>query len=396
MKRVFFVVGWAAAFILWVAAPKIGFAQNAAPAPSIQIRYKTIPLHAVSAASKTSRGAAAAAVAAQGLPTWNYSITSPMDGNLYTGTIVGASPYFNGARTTNIPTFIVPLIVVMPDGGIFDPTASDSCAGSLTPIAQVQGSPIFNATQFTMNGINMGNDQYVDAFQRANFWSTNVVTTGESYHTVLSPVTTLPAVTIQIPSGMGSTNSLGCPRLGIVDFNTINSILTNTVLPQLASAGVAPNSFPLFVVHDVVMGDPGDSLYENCCLAGFHGAVGSPAQTYALADYDTTGVFHYIPNISPVSAVVGNWMDDPMGTNLAPSWGNLGEIDGCYTNFEAAGPLQGYTFDVAGITMPNGMSYYPQELAFYSWFFRQNPSIGADGVASDDSTLFHGQPILCD
>ena len=118
MKRVFFVVGWAAAFILWVAAPKIGFAQNAAPAPSIQIRYKTIPLHAVSAASKTSRGAAAAAVAAQGLPTWNYSITSPMDGNLYTGTIVGASPYFNGARTTNIPTFIVPLIVVMPDGEI--------------------------------------------------------------------------------------------------------------------------------------------------------------------------------------------------------------------------------------------------------------------------------------
>jgi hypothetical protein len=57
---------------------------------------------------------------------WDYSVVSPLDGNTYAGTMVGRSIYFHRARTTNIPTFLVPLIINMPDGGVFNPTKADT------------------------------------------------------------------------------------------------------------------------------------------------------------------------------------------------------------------------------------------------------------------------------
>ena len=50
------------------------------------------------------------------LPLWQYSTVSPADGNTYTGWMVGRSPYAHGMRTTNIQTFIVPIIVSVTDG----------------------------------------------------------------------------------------------------------------------------------------------------------------------------------------------------------------------------------------------------------------------------------------
>lgn len=32
--------------------------------------------------------------------------------------------------------------------------------------------------------------------------------------------------------------------------------------------------------------------------------------------------------------------------------------------------------------MPNGFTYHVQDLAFFSWFYRQSPSIGLGGVYS--------------
>jgi len=332
---------------------------------------------------------------------WNYSTVSPLDGNTYSGTMVGGDPFFNGARTTNIPTYIVPLIIDMPDGGVFDPTALDSCSpsASITPVAQVQQSPMFTATNWTMNGINIGNSQYIDAFQRANFWEANVSATGNSFHSMLSPVTTLGAITIQIPSGYGTTNSVGCPKVGVVDLSTLDSIIQNTVLPAVENEGVSASSLPLFVLHDVVMGDPGDNIRGNCCVFGYHSAVGSQVQTYAVADYETTGEFTYIHDISPISASVGDWMDNPLGTNQAPAWGNLHAVEGCVTAVNVGDPLNYNTFTQpgvrSGVPMPNGITYSPVELTFYSWFYRQTPTLGAGGMDSDNGSLVNPQ-TLCE
>ena len=345
--------------------------------------------------SNMSRSGVRSTVASQStVPMWNYQITSPVDGLNYTGTIVGASPFFNGARTISIPAVIVPLIVKMPDGGVFDPTLVDSpCAGSLTPLAQVQGSPVLQSAHYTMNGINVGSGQYVDEFERANFYQANVSITGDSYHTVLGPISTIAPQTITIPSGEGATYFRGCgDHQGVADFGTFYSILVNTVFPSLPSQ-VGPNTLPIFVLHNVVMGNPGISPTSNCCVIGFHGAFGNQIQTYALADYDSTGFFFREPDIAPLTHEVGEWMDDPLGTNPTPAWGNIGQVSGCQNNLEVGDPLTSTT--VPAVTMSNGVTYHPQELAFYSWFFRESPSIGAGGFYSNNESFTSGAGTVC-
>jgi hypothetical protein len=359
---------------------------------------KVVPLNAEALKQARKTIAAPDVALASTLPMWNYTIVSPLDGNTYSGSMVGSSPFYRGARTTNIPTYLVPLIIKTPDGGTFDPTALDGCdTGGGSPFSQVLGSPVFQSSLYTINGISLGTGQYVDEFQRANFYEANVSMTGDSYHTALSPITTLPAQTVNIPANEGESWNLNrCGNLGVIDFSTFNSIIVNTVIPSLASQGVSPTSFPVFVMHDVVMGDPGDSPFQNCCVIGFHGASGSPTQTYAVADYDTTGIFPSSPSVAPVSHEVAEWMDDPFGTNPTPAWGNVGQVSGCQSNLEVGDPLSGTLFSESGntgILMPNGISYYPQELAFFSWFYRESPSMGAGGVYSDSGTFKSGQQL---
>src|SRR5216684_8200111 len=77
--------------------------------------YTTVvPLRGVS--HDAVRGAVASSST---VPMFDYSVVSPLDGITYTGSMIGRSPFFHGARTTNVPAFIVPLIIKMPDGGVF-------------------------------------------------------------------------------------------------------------------------------------------------------------------------------------------------------------------------------------------------------------------------------------
>jgi hypothetical protein len=395
MKRAVCSLGLVAAILLFAVAPAV-FGQDAQQPLSLEAYHTVVPLSATNAAKV--RRSVAAAVASSTIPMWNYSVTSPIDGKSYSGSMVGASPFFNGSRTTKIPTVVVPLIIVLPDGGQFDPTLADSCSPT-SVFNLVLGSPIFQPSFLTMNNISVGNAQYVDAFQRANFYEANVAMTGDNYHTVLSPVTTLPAVTVRIPAGAGQTwNLQGCGNFGVVDFGTFSSILTNTVLPSLAAQGVGTSNFPLFVLHDVVMGNPGTSPFGPCCIVGYHGALGPPVQTYAVANFDTTGLFGHSPDISATSHEVGEWMDDPLGTNPTPSWGNVGQVSGCQNNLEVGDPLSGSLYSEnfnSGITMPNGHTYYPQQLAFFSWFYRQSPSLGTGGYYSNSGNFVRGAGAVC-
>jgi hypothetical protein len=383
-------LGLIAGTILFALAPA-AFGQESAQPPHLAGYYKHLPLRG--ARSEQVMGAIESGAAIRTVPMWNYTITSPVDGNTYSGAMVGGSPYFNGLRNTKIPVVLVPLIIKMPDGSNFDPTAADPC-GSTTPIAAVQGSPVLQPTAYSMNGVNVGTGQYLDAFQRASFFATNVSTTGDSYHTTLAPVTTLAAQTITIPANEGASYSLGgCGKLGVMDFGTFDNIIVNTVMPGLASQGVTPSTFPMFILHNVVMGDPGDSASQNCCVIGYHGAVGFPPQTYSPVDYDTTGLFRGSTDVAAMSHEVGEWMDDPLGSNPTPSWGHTGQVTGCQNNLEVGDPLSGTLFPA--IKMANGLTYHPQELAMFSWFFRQNPSIGAGGKYSDNGTFSTGAGAVC-
>jgi len=377
--------------VMFVAAIA-GFGQAAPQMKGPQGRYAVVPLHGT-----TLNEARISAAAATTIPMWDYSITSPLDGVQYSGTMVGRSPFFHGARTTNVPTVIVPVEIVMPDGGLFDPTVPDpTCLPSpsgTTALALVQQSPVLQPATYTLGGTIVGTTQYSDAFQRSNFW-TNVSATGDRYHTMLSPVTTIGKITVNVTAANGMTYaSGGCGQIGVMDINWWQTYVESNIIPSLRT--VNPTIMPAFVFYNVVMAQGTTSLTgSSCCILGYHSAFGTPVQTYSIADFDATTLFGPASSaISALSHEVAEWMDDPLGTNLTPAWGNIGQATACQNNLEVGDPLSGTFFP--SLVMSNGVTYTPQELAFFSWFYRQSPSIGVKGWYSGNGTFTTGAGPVC-
>ena len=52
------------------------------------------------------------------------------------------------------------------------------------PVNVMLQSPIFKNDDFNLGGTDVGTTQYIDAFQRANFWS---LIDRNNYHTLLHP-----------------------------------------------------------------------------------------------------------------------------------------------------------------------------------------------------------------
>src|ERR1700678_2091662 len=99
-----------------------------------------------------------------GLKLWTYHATSTRSGSngqKFTGVMVGASPLTTSGTTTTTMQ-IVPVIMKIA-GDTFNPTIASPCASGRVPLAMLQKSPIVLPTNFTMNGVNVGKDQYIDA-----------------------------------------------------------------------------------------------------------------------------------------------------------------------------------------------------------------------------------------
>ena len=315
---------------------------------------------------------AAPVKAAPPLPIWTETFVAAKDGHSYAIQEVGRSPFYNGARTITVPVSIVPLIFTFSDGTVFDPTQPDPCLNNLSAIDAVLQSPIFQPSPISINGIALGQGQLIDEYQRANFY-TRTTLTRDKYHTVLQP-TVAPAVAISVPAGSSQIWQLGgCTDLGAMDWAVMYPIWSRTIAPLLD-----PSRLTVFITANAVMIQNG--LFEvNCCDYGWHSVAYNSAQqpmTYVMANYDSTGVLA-MPDIMTVGHEIAEWMDDPFVNNFSPTW-----YDGV-ANFyqEVADPLDFIPFIPGGIQMANGLTYHPQQLAFFSWFYG-GPSIGAAGAYS--------------
>lgn len=327
------------------------------------------------------------------VPLWGYNTTSSRNNQSYSGTMVGASPFTSPNSTTSVSTQLIPLKIVI-GSHTFDPTAPNPCASAplvnSTDVSLVQNSPIFTDHAYTMNGVNVGTTQYVDAFQRASFWNS---VSGQSYSVKLS-VTTLGVMTVTVPAASSTIYQGGCAAngniMGGIDYDYIDNLILTTLIPSLAGQGVGPTTFPLFLISNVVIYD---TTTSNCCILGYHGAAssGSNLQTYSISDFDTTGSFGNTRDASVLTHEVAEWMDDPSGGNPTPAWGGIGQVGGCQGNLEVGDPLSGTLFP--NVVMPNGYTYHVQELAYYSWFFGR-PSIAAGGKYSNNGT-FAGDAKAC-
>lgn len=359
------------------------------------------------------------AITVGSLPTWSYQIVSPIDGNTYDGYMVGLSPFNRGARTTTIPVVLIPVIVAFHNTSsgfmaTFDPTSTPDagCTADQTAFNLIENSPIFQNKPWTLNGVNVGNTQYVDAFRRANFWQ-YVQNTGNAYHTLLS-YTVGSTLTLAVnyssasvshevflvnpgsctnPTASGVTNGGG--YTGVVDINVVDAALQS----YIATHGITANQFPVFIMYNVVMGNPSN---PNFFFGGYHATevpypqnLTAPGQTYAIADFQINQFFFLAGNnqgTPGLSHEVAEWMDDPGVHNFTPAWGNIGQVSGCQTNLEVGDALT--ATNLPGIAGPGGFTYYMQELVFYSWFFR-TPSIGAGGLFSDNGTFTTDAGAVC-
>jgi len=388
MKRIVWSLLFLLAAVL-ITLRSLALAQNATPL--------TQPLHGYYTYGQlkgvTTQEALSGAAAATTIPMWSYAFTASRDGSVRTGVMVGRSPFFHGARTTAIPAFIVPVKVHMPDGGVFDPSVTDStCLGGKVPATVFQNSPLFQTTDFMMNGTDMGTAQYIDAFQRANFFTKNASVTGNRFHTMLT-TTTLAEQTFTVPSGKGGSFSVGgCEHLGIMDLATFDAFVQGTLVPFVAAHGGGPTSLPIILLYNVVIAAPFvTGTTDNCCILGYHSVFSTPAvQTYSVGEFDSVGVFSNVSDVAAPSHEIGEWMNDPLGNNFVPLWGNIGQVSGCQNNLEVGDPLSGTLFP--SVTL-NSFTYHMQELAFFSWFMG-TPSLGVGGDFSNNGT-FKGDAVLC-
>ena len=195
-----------------------------------------------------------------------------------------------------------------------------------------------------------------------------------------------PAITVNAPAG--TTYGTGCTKLGSIEINWFDNYVIGTLFPQVeASDGVTPAQFPLFLTRSVVWYD---TIPSQCCILGYHGAFSNPdfggaLQTYSPTDMELSGQFASDIQDTHVAAhEVGEWMDDPTGNNPTPLWGHIGQVSGCQGNLEVGDPLTGTNMPTVSL---GGFTYHLQELAFFSWFYHQSPSIGSGGKYSDNGTF---------
>lgn len=267
-------------------------------------------------------------------------------------TMVGTDPQTTNTTTT-VTAYLIPVRIIMSPtpNSIFDP--AHVLPNGRTVVQNSALSPVFNSgIDYVQGGIDLGNTQYIDAFQRGGFWSQ--VSSSPDYHVLLNLVT-LPEVNIVVPSSSGQISSEFGVRVALVDINFFNAKLQQIIS---SNSQITPDSLPIAITYDTYLTEGG-----RCCVGGFHSAFGNATapQTYSHFTYiDKAGVF--AQDVSALSHEIGEWMDDPFLDN-----------PGCGGLLEVGDPLGGEpNFGAFPYTL-NGFTYNLQDLVFLK-YFGQSPS----------------------
>jgi hypothetical protein len=267
-----------------------------------------------------------------------------------------------------VPVFIIPVkltYVVGTTTQTFSPFRKLS--NGQTAIQNTIASPIFQmGVDFTSGGTDLGNTQYIDAFQRGNFWGT--VSSHPGYHLLLGAPTVMPTLSLTVPAADGSVATEFGVHVGLADINWFDAQLNAYMT---AHPRIVPNSLPIFVPFNAYQTQGG------CCIGGYHNATG--AQSYAHFTYiNKVGAFSQ--NVSALSHEVGEWADDPLvvntnGNPVACGILETGDPEEGFANFgDFPYTLGGFTYDL-------------QDLVFLPYF-------GAPTSTSVNNSLtFRGNPF---
>jgi hypothetical protein len=338
-----------AAFVL-LAIANLAFAQ-AAQYPDItdaKPAFKTLPNHLQLAPAPAVLGLSPT------LRQWNGSFTDKTNKKVVY-TMVGTNPASTNVATT-VPVYIIPIRMVYgaTNGNhVFNPVTAKASNGK-TIVSNIIASPIFKSgVNFTQGSTNLGTTQYIDAFQRGNFWQYVHLHTG--YHVRLGAPVVLPVQTITVPASLGGVynNPFGTGIVGTYDINAFDAKL-QTMMKNFTQ--INPGVLPLFITYDVYL-----TQFGACCIGGYHSANGIQpgGQTYSHSTYvDSHGAFGQ--DVAALSHEIGEWMDDPF----------VGNKVNCYDNnyLEVGDPLENRSNYGAFPYSLNGFTYHLQSLVFLGYF----------------------------
>jgi hypothetical protein len=327
--------------------------------------YRTLPNHLELAPTTP----------AASLIQWNGSYTD-LTHKTITYTQVGTSPLTTNTSTT-IPVYIIPVKMVYPKSNgnaTFDPKVKVLTNGK-TVINNIIASPLFNSgVDFTQGGTDLGATQYIDAFQRGNFWSS--VSTNTGYHVLLGNPVVLAEKTITVSNayqGSVYNNPFGSGIIGTYGINAFDAKIQTWIA---SIKKISPSALPIFITYDVYLTGGGIGL-SNCCIGGYHSANGAQpgGQTYSMATYvDSPGAF--AQDVSALAHELGEWLDDPFvdnnvncNDNSIMEVGDPIEGDANYGGYPYS--LGGFTYNLQSLVF---IGYFgaPQSTSVHSWLAFQN------------------------
>ncbi len=285
---------------------------------------------------------------------WSGSFTD-LTGHHISYVMPGTSPMTTNTSTT-VPVYIIPIKMVYgsTNGNMtFDPVAHILPNGR-NIVQNLTSSPLFTSdVNFTQGGVNLGTTQYIDAYQRGNFWSS--VSTNSGYHVLFGTPTVLAEQTITVSRSQGKviTNPFASGKVGTMSINAFDSKL-QTFMTSFTQ--INPGVLPLFVTYDIYLTQNG-----GCCIGGYHSANGAnpTGQTYSYGTYvDSVGAFSQ--DVSALSHELGEWMDDPFVNNAVNCTDN--------SIMENGDPLEGRANYGGYHYTDNGFQYNLQSLVFLGYF----------------------------
>jgi len=308
--------------------------------------------------------------------------------------IVGSNPA-NGAATTTVPTFIVPIKVVFatPAAKLLPHTLNGTLDGTGV-VSATQNSPIFLDADYTVGGTDLGTTQYGDALQRGEFH--NVPGFSPDYHVLLGTPTVMPTQTVTVtdPTQGNLYRLRSGALLGVVASGVLES---QVIVPTVRDPNTQSSTLPIFLTDNVFESD--DGTINTCCVLGYHNSQRPPAssaKTWIYAADTEPGTFrnNVILDVQPLSHEVAEWLNDPFVGALAVGYVNLIPpavipLTGgaCIINFETGDPLE---FDLPAAVFTkttNNTTYHLQDEVFLPWYLHSTPSFSVNGQYSFQNTF---------
>jgi len=326
-----------------------------------------------------------------GLAFYSTNYTS-LGGKQLPFNIVGTNPA-NGAATTTIATFIVPIKVVFatPAAKLLPHTLNGALDGTGV-VSATQNSPIFLDADYTVGGTDLGITQYGDALQRGEFH--NIPGFSQDYHVLLGTPTVMPTQTVTVtdPTQGNLYRLRSGGLLGVVASGVLES---QVIIPTVHAPNTLSSTLPVFLTDNVF--ESFDGTINTCCVLGYHNSQRPPAstaKTWIYSAHTETGTFanNVILDVQALSHEVAEWLNDPFVGALAVGYVNLippavlpGTGGACIINFETGDPLEAPP--VAFTQTTNGTTYHLQDEVFLPWYLHTTPSFSVNGQYTFQNTF---------